>query len=49
MQTDMGKKGGRKPPLTPTQSVSAMLNVIESLTAADNGKFIDLNRREYAW
>jgi NAD(P)-dependent dehydrogenase (short-subunit alcohol dehydrogenase family) len=46
VQTDMG---GRNAPLTPKQSISGMIKVIDGLTAADNGRFFDYRGREMPW
>lgn len=46
VKTDMG---GRNAPLTPKQSISGMIKVIDGLTAADNGRFFDYRGRELPW
>lgn len=46
VQTDMG---GSSAPLTIDQSVPAMIKVIDSLTARDNGRFINYDRTEIPW
>jgi NAD(P)-dependent dehydrogenase (short-subunit alcohol dehydrogenase family) len=46
VQTDMG---GKDALLTPTESVSGMIKVIEELTRNDNGKFYDLNGKVLPW
>jgi len=43
VQTDMGKKAGGTPPLTVEQSSSALVKLIDSLTAKDNGTYLDRN------
>lgn len=46
VQTDMG---GTNAPLSPEESVSAMINQIEKLTPEDSGKFYSYNGREIPW
>lgn len=46
VQTDMG---GRNAPLTPQESISGMIKVIDGLTKADNGRFFDYRGRELPW
>ena len=46
VKTDMGGPGA---PLTPTESVSAMRRVIETLGPAQTGKFFNHDGREYPW
>ena len=46
VKTDMG---GPSAPLTPTESVSAMRRVIETLGPAQTGKFFNHDGREYPW
>jgi len=49
VNTDMGASGGRKPPLEVPQSVDGMLQVLESLSKADNGKFLQYDGSELPW
>ena len=44
--TDMG---GKKAPLSPTESVRSMLAAIDRLTLADSGKFFDWQGQEQPW
>lgn len=46
VRTDMG---GPEAPLSPEQSVSGMLNVIDRLTMEDNGRFLDYNGQTMPW
>lgn len=46
VRTDMG---GVNAPLSPAESVSAMINQIEKLTAKDTGKFYSYNGKEIPW
>jgi hypothetical protein len=46
VSTDMG---GRHAPLTPSESVAAMLRVIDGLGPHDNGRFLDRHGRAKAW
>lgn len=46
VRTDMG---GASAPLSPEESVSAMINRIEKLTPNDNGKFYSYNGKEIPW
>mmetsp|Transcript_52471 Transcript_52471/g.117907 ORF Transcript_52471/g.117907 Transcript_52471/m.117907 type:complete len:117 (-) Transcript_52471:534-884(-) len=47
--TDMGSAGGRKAPLTPTESISGMLCVMSQLTPESNGKFLQFDGTELPW
>lgn len=47
--TDMGSSGDRSAPLTPEQSITGCLDVLASLTAADNGKFLRYDGVELPW
>jgi len=49
VNTDMGSTGGRKPPLEVPESINGMLQVIEKLTRADNGKFLQWDGSELPW
>ena len=46
VQTDMG---GSRAKLTPEQSVTGILNVVENLTQADAGRFLNWDGSEHAW
>jgi NAD(P)-dependent dehydrogenase (short-subunit alcohol dehydrogenase family) len=46
VQTDMG---GESAPITPTQSVSGLLRVLDGLTVADSGHFINWEGTQMAW
>ncbi|ORY01134.1 NAD-P-binding protein [Basidiobolus meristosporus CBS 931.73] len=46
VQTDMG---GANASLTPHESISGMLQVIDSLTLASSGRFISYNGRQLPW
>ena len=46
VQTDMG---GSSAPLTPQQSISGMIAVIDNLTSAANGKFYDYTGKALPW
>lgn len=46
VQTDMG---GSNAPLTPQQSVSALIKVIEKLKPTDNGRFLNYKGKELPW
>ncbi len=46
VQTDMG---GTQAPLTPEQSVSAMLKVIDGLKPEDTGRFFNYDGKPIAW
>jgi NAD(P)-dependent dehydrogenase (short-subunit alcohol dehydrogenase family) len=46
VQTDMGGSNAR---LTPETSVAGMLDVIENLTAEDNGRFLTYSGEELPW
>jgi NAD(P)-dependent dehydrogenase (short-subunit alcohol dehydrogenase family) len=43
------RMGGSDAPLSPEQSVKAMLKVIDGLTRRDNGRFLDHRGKEIAW
>jgi len=43
------RMGGPNARITPTESVSGMRKVIESLTPSQSGKFFSYDGREYAW
>lgn len=49
VDTDMGSRGGRTPPLTPEQSVDGMLHVLAGLKLADTGKFLKYDGSEVPW
>jgi len=46
VQTDMG---GERAPLTPEESISGLIKVIEELSSGDNGRFYDYRGRELPW
>jgi len=46
VQTDMG---GSSAPLTPAASISAMRKVLDGLTPADSGKFLDYKGGTWPW
>ena len=46
VRTDMG---GPHAPITPAQSVSEMLRVIDRLSPRDNGRFLDRRGQDKAW
>jgi hypothetical protein len=46
VKTDMGGPGA---PLTPEESVEAMLRSIERLGPSDSGRFIDRRGRDVPW
>ena len=46
VQTDMGGAGA---PVTPVQSVTGLLKVIDGVTAADSGRFLDYSGGAMAW
>ena len=46
VQTDMG---GSSAPVTPGESISGMIKVIDGLTDASNGKFYDYTGKELSW
>ncbi len=46
VRTEMGGNGA---PLSPEQSVRAMLKVIDRLKPADNGQFLDERGKEVPW
>jgi len=46
VRTEMGGNGA---PLSPEQSVGAMLKVIDRLKPADNGRFLDQRGKEVPW
>lgn len=46
VQTDMG---GQNAPVTPEQSISGMYQVLDNLTFADTGSFIDYKGEALAW
>jgi NAD(P)-dependent dehydrogenase (short-subunit alcohol dehydrogenase family) len=46
VQTDMG---GAHATLTPTESVTMLRHLIETLRPAQSGKFFNYDGREYAW
>ena len=49
VDTDMGSKGGRKPPLTPQQSVEGIKRIIDGVTLKQSGTFIDYNGKTLPW
>lgn len=50
VDTDMGSRNGAvKPPLTVEASAAGLVSVIQSLTLADTGKFIDWTGKELAF
>ena len=46
VRTDMGGSGA---PLSPSESVSGMRRVLDGLSAADSGKFLDHAGKEHPW
>ena len=46
VQTDMG---GSNAPLTPQESISSLIKVIEGLTPSDNGRFLNYKGKELPW
>lgn len=46
VRTDMG---GSIAPITPTESVIGILDVVSRLTIADNGRFLTNDGVEYPW
>jgi NAD(P)-dependent dehydrogenase (short-subunit alcohol dehydrogenase family) len=46
VRTDMGGAGA---PLAPNESVTAMLQTLDGLETADNGRFIDYRGAAIAW
>ncbi len=46
VQTDMGGGGA---PLSPHESASSLLNIIDNLTAKDNGRFFNINGQDHIW
>jgi NAD(P)-dependent dehydrogenase (short-subunit alcohol dehydrogenase family) len=46
VQTAMGGPGA---PLTPEESVAAMLELIDGLTPSDTGRFLDRRGRDVPW
>ena len=46
VRTDMG---GASAPLTPTEAVAGLLSVIDGLTSADSGRFLDWQGRPLPW
>jgi NAD(P)-dependent dehydrogenase (short-subunit alcohol dehydrogenase family) len=46
VRTDMG---GPSAPLSPQESISGMIKVIDSLTQKDSGKFLSYEGKEYPW
>ena len=46
VRTDMG---GSEAPLTPAEAVGHILDLVQRLTADDNGKFLTGDGREYPW
>ena len=46
VQTDMG---GSSAPVTPRESISGMIKVIDGLTKESNGKFYDYTGKELSW
>jgi len=49
LATDMGKLGGKKPPLTTQQGVSNVLSVIYSIDEQQNGHLLDTNGKDISW
>jgi hypothetical protein len=41
--------GGGSAPVTPAQSVTGLLRVLDGLTPADSGRFIDWQGTSMAW
>lgn len=46
VQTDMG---GEKAPVTPEQSISGMIQVIDSATTEKNGAYLDYQGQKLEW
>ncbi|XP_048814041.1 C-factor-like isoform X5 [Lagopus muta] len=49
VQTDMGKAGGDKPPLTVDASAAGMLKVLSKLSEKDSGSFLDWEGNVVPW
>jgi len=49
VETDMGTKGGREPPLKVEQSVGGMRTLIERLGLEQSGRFFEWNGSELPW
>ncbi len=49
VQTDTGSWSRKKPPLTPDESVTHMMNVIENLKLESSGKYLSFDGTEIPW
>ncbi|XP_030326605.1 C-factor-like isoform X2 [Strigops habroptila] len=49
VQTDMGRLGAHKPPLTVDESVQGMLKVLSSLSEKDTGTFLSWEGKVIPW
>lgn len=50
VQTDMGTSGGRRPPLTPHDSISGVLKCVDAMTLAKSGKaFVSYDGEILPW
>lgn len=47
--TDMGNSGGRTAPLSPNESITSCLGVIQRLVPSDNGRFLGYNGAKLPW
>lgn len=49
VDTDLGARGGRSPPLQPPESISGMLDVVQNLQPEDSGKFFRYDNSPSPW
>jgi len=49
VDTDMGRIGGGKPPVTPQQSIQGMLTVIQNAKLSDSGTFFSFDGTTSPW
>lgn len=49
VNTDMGSAGGRTAPLEVPESINGMLDVLQTVTENENGKFLQYNGEELPW
>eukprot|EP00051_Salpingoeca_urceolata_P013869 m.175575 g.175575 ORF g.175575 m.175575 type:complete len:273 (-) comp17921_c0_seq13:30-848(-) len=49
VDTDMGSSGGRKAPVSPTDSVRGLMGLLNRLGQEDNGKFFTFEGKQLPW
>ena len=49
VDTDLGSAGGREPPVTPSESITGMLRVIDEMGADSIANFVDYTGDRVVW